>query len=49
MVAAGLFCLRVLGVNIQPLLAVGGASGLIIGLATQQLLTNAMMGLSIVS
>ena len=31
-----------------PLLAVGGASGIIVGLATQQLLTNALMGLSLV-
>lgn len=39
--------MQTLGINIQPLLAVGGASSLIIGLATQTLLTNAVMGVSI--
>jgi len=46
-VMAGLFAVQTLGINIQPLLAVGGASSLIIGLATQTLLTNAVMGVSI--
>ncbi|GFR51835.1 hypothetical protein Agub_g14298 [Astrephomene gubernaculifera] len=37
-----------LGVNLQqPLLAVGGASGIIIGLATQQVLGNFVSGLNI--
>lgn len=44
---AGLFAVHTLGINIKPLLAVGGASSLIIGLATQTLLTNAVMGVSI--
>jgi small-conductance mechanosensitive channel len=44
---AGLFAVQLLGINIQPLLAVGGASSLLIGLATQTLLTNAVMGVSI--
>jgi hypothetical protein len=39
--------LSVLGINLQPVLAVGGASGIIIGLATQQLLGNAVTGLSL--
>lgn len=46
-VMAGLFAVHTLGINIKPLLAVGGASSLIIGLATQTLLTNAVMGVSI--
>jgi hypothetical protein len=46
-VMAGLVAVQTLGINIQPLLAVGGASSLIIGLATQTLLTNAVMGVSI--
>lgn len=46
-VMAGLFAVQTLGINIQPLLAIGGASSLLIGLATQTLLTNAVMGVSI--
>lgn len=38
---------QVIGVDIAPLVAVGGAGSIIIGLATQQLLTNAFMGLSL--
>lgn len=41
-------CAQVLGLNVAPLVAVGGAGSLIIGLATQQLLTNAVMGMSLV-
>lgn len=47
-VAAGLVCAQLLGLNVAPLLAVGGASSIIVGLATQQLLTNTVMGLSLV-
>lgn len=36
-----------LGLNLQPLLAVGGASGIIIGLGTQQVLGNFVSGLNI--
>ncbi|KAG2442036.1 hypothetical protein HYH02_009828 [Chlamydomonas schloesseri] len=36
-----------LGFNLKPLLAVGGASGIIIGLATQQVLGNFVSGLNI--
>ncbi|KAF6265688.1 Mechanosensitive ion channel-domain-containing protein [Scenedesmus sp. NREL 46B-D3] len=46
-VAAALVCAQVLGINVGPLLAVGGASGIIVGLSTQQILTNTMMGLSL--
>eukprot|EP00879_Flechtneria_rotunda_P002745 GHRR01002953.1.p1 GENE.GHRR01002953.1~~GHRR01002953.1.p1 ORF type:complete len:371 (+),score=107.71 GHRR01002953.1:255-1367(+) len=46
-VIAGLVCAQLLGVDVTPLLAVGGASGIVVGLATQQLLTNAVMGLSL--
>lgn len=48
-VVSGLFTIQMLGINIQPLLAVGGASSIIIGLATQTLLSNAVTGMSIVS
>uniref|UniRef100_A0A383W8Y8 Mechanosensitive ion channel MscS domain-containing protein n=1 Tax=Tetradesmus obliquus TaxID=3088 RepID=A0A383W8Y8_TETOB len=46
-VVAGLLTAQALGINIKPLLAVGGASSIIIGLATQTLLSNAVTGLSI--
>lgn len=46
-ISAALLAIQTLGINIQPLLAVGGASSLIIGLAMQTLLTNAVMGVSI--
>jgi small-conductance mechanosensitive channel len=37
-----------LGVNILPLLTVGGASTIVVGLASQQLLANALNGVSLV-
>ncbi|KAF6252936.1 Mechanosensitive ion channel-domain-containing protein [Scenedesmus sp. NREL 46B-D3] len=46
-VVAGLLTAHALGINIKPLLAFGGASSIIIGLATQTLLANAVTGLSI--
>ncbi|KAF8062759.1 D-threonine aldolase [Scenedesmus sp. PABB004] len=46
-VAAALFSMQLLGIDVRPLLAIGGASGIVVGLATQTLLTNAVMGLSI--
>ena len=49
MVIAGLCTVQFLGLNIRPLLAIGGAGGIIIGLATQTLLSNAVMGVNIVS
>lgn len=45
--SAGVWLAGALGVNLQPLLAVGGASGIIIGLATQQVLGNFVSGLNI--
>eukprot|EP00878_Enallax_costatus_P018045 GHUV01018974.1.p1 GENE.GHUV01018974.1~~GHUV01018974.1.p1 ORF type:complete len:531 (+),score=75.48 GHUV01018974.1:260-1852(+) len=46
-VIAGLCTVQFLGLNVRPLLAIGGAGGIIIGLATQTLLSNAVMGVNI--
>jgi small-conductance mechanosensitive channel len=47
--AAGVsLALHVLGVNVVPLVTFGSASTFIIGLASQQLLSNAITGVSIV-
>ncbi|KXZ53932.1 hypothetical protein GPECTOR_6g850 [Gonium pectorale] len=46
-VASALWLATGLGLNLKPLLAVGGASGIIIGLATQQVLGNFVSGLNI--
>lgn len=46
-IAAFMVCAQLAGLNITPLLAVGGASSILVGLATQQLLTNVIMGLTI--
>ena len=40
--------LQVLHINIQPLLAVGGVSGLAIGFGAQSVLANAISGISLV-
>ena len=40
--------LQVLHINIQPLLAVGGVSGLAIGFGAQSVLANAITGISLV-
>lgn len=45
----GLTALHVLGINIQPLLAVGGISGLAIGLGAQTVTANAISGINLVS
>ncbi|GBF92443.1 mechanosensitive ion channel [Raphidocelis subcapitata] len=46
--AAGIaLALNLLGVNILPLLTVGGASTIVVGLASQQLLANALNGVSL--
>ena len=42
------FSLQVLHINIQPLLAVGGVSGLAIGFGAQSVLANAISGISLV-
>lgn len=49
MVIAGLCTVQFLGLDVRPLLAIGGAGGIIIGLATQTLLSNLVMGVNIVS
>lgn len=45
----GLTSLHVLGINIQPLLAVGGISGLAIGLGAQTVTANAIAGINLVN
>lgn len=47
--SAAVIALNILGVNVLPLLTVGGASTIIVGFASQQLLANAVNGISIVS
>jgi small-conductance mechanosensitive channel len=47
--AALTLALNSLGVNVLPLLTLGGASTIVVGLASQQLLANALNGVSIVS
>jgi small-conductance mechanosensitive channel len=50
MSAIGAFTiLHVAGINLQPLLALGGVSSLVVGLASQQLLTNTVLGFNFVS
>lgn len=44
----GLTGMHVLGLNIQPLLAVGGISGLAIGLGAQTVTANAIAGINLV-
>ncbi len=40
--------LHVCGINIQPLLAFGGVSGIAIGLGAQQVTTNLVAGINLV-
>ena len=40
--------LHVLGINIQPLLTVGGVSGIIVGLSAQSVLGNLISGINLV-
>lgn len=44
-----LCALQICGIDVAPLLALGGAGSIIIGLATQQVLANAVSGINIVS
>ena len=44
----GLMGLHVLGINIQPLLTVGGVSGIIVGLSAQSVLGNLISGINLV-
>jgi hypothetical protein len=49
MVAAGaLTALHVVGLNLQPLLAVGGVSGIIVGLSAQTIMANMLSGINLV-
>ena len=43
-----LSCLVVLGVNIQPLLTVGGVGGLAVGFGAQAVTSNAISGINLV-
>ena len=47
--AGGLMALHVLGINIQPLLTVGGVSGVVVGLSAQSVVTNMISGVNLVS
>ena len=40
--------LHVLGINIQPLLTVGGVSGVVVGLSAQSVVTNMISGVNLV-
>ena len=40
--------LQVFGVNIQPFLAIGGVSGLVVGLAAQSVVANLISGINLV-
>ncbi|KAK9807577.1 hypothetical protein WJX72_003191 [[Myrmecia] bisecta] len=42
-----LMALHVLGINIQPLLTVGGVSGIIVGLSAQSVMSNMISGINI--
>ena len=41
--------LHVLGLNIAPLLTVGGVSGVIVGLSAQSVMSNMISGVNLVS
>ena len=40
---------KILGWDVRPLMAAGGFSGIVLGLATQSVLANALAGLQLVS
>ena len=44
-----IMCLAVLGINVQPLLTVGGVSTVLIGLSAQSVLANLISGINLVS
>ena len=46
--AGGLMTLHVLGINIAPLLTVGGVSGIIVGLSAQSVMSNMISGVNLV-
>lgn len=46
--SGALMSLHVLGINIQPLLTVGGVSGVIVGLSAQSVVSNMISGVNLV-
>ena len=46
--AGVLMAMHVVGVNIQPLLTVGGVSGVIVGLSAQSVMANMISGINLV-
>ena len=46
--AGTIMALQVLGINVQPLLTVGGVSGLIVGLSAQSVMANMISGINLV-
>ena len=44
-----LMCLSILGINVKPLLTVGGVSTVLVGLSAQSVLANLISGISLVS
>lgn len=47
-VCGALMSMHVLGINLTPLLTVGGISGIVVGLSAQALLGNMISGLNLV-
>ena len=47
--AGSLMCLSVVGINVQPLLTVGGVGTVVVGLSAQSVLANLVCGISLVS
>ena len=43
----GLSCLHVLGINIAPLLTLGGVSGILVGLSAQSVMANIVAGITL--
>lgn len=44
-----LTAMHVVGLNLQPLLTVGGVSGIIVGLSAQTIMSNMLSGINLVS
>lgn len=47
--AGGLSVLHVLGINVAPLLTVGGVSGILVGLSAQSVMANMIAGINLVT
>lgn len=43
-----MYAVQILGINVQPLLAVGGVSGIAIGFGAQSVSANAITGINLV-